>query len=205
MRFFSLDSGFHKYGTILFDLIALSAFWFFTVFGTIGILTPLANTAMFNSINRTLVVEDGYMTKSYFIVFKTKILKSLGLSLVGFVLFGISLFNLWTVYTGLFNASFLLPLYIMILSEVTITMLFASALLAETDMGVKQLIKYGFLLSNKHFLISVACIAGIFAIGYLGIFQNLLFFFIGTAPLFWLFTWLIYTKVFTNYHLDKLV
>lgn len=205
MRFFSLDSGFHKYGTILFDLIALSAFWFFTVFGTIGLLTPLANTAMFNSINHTLVAEDGYMTKSYFIVFKTKILKSLGLTLVGILLFGVSLFNIWTVYTGIFQASFLLPLYIMILSEVIITMLYASALLAETDMTLKQLIKYGFLLGNKHFLISIACLVAMFGVGYLGIFQNLLFFFIGTAPLFWLFTWMIYTKVFTNYYLEKLV
>lgn len=205
MRFFSLDSGFHKYGTILFDLIALSAFWFFTVFGTIGILAPLANTAMFNSINHTLVAEDGYMTKSYFVVFKTKIIKSLGLTLVGLVLFGISFFNIWTVYTGIFNASFLLPLYIMILSEVVITMLFASALLAETDMTLKLLVKYGFLLGNKHFAISLLCLAGIITLGYLGIFHNFLFFFIGIAPLFWLFTHLIYTKVFSNYYLDKLI
>ncbi len=205
MRFFSLDSGFHKYGTILFDLIALSVLWFITVFGTLGLLAPLGNTAMFNSINHTLIKDDGYMSRSYFVVFKTKILKSLGLTLVGAVLFGISFFNIWTVYSGIFQASFLLPLYIMILSEATITMLYASALLAETDMTLKQLIKYGFLLGNKHFLISVGCLAGIFAIGYMGVFQNMLFFFVGMAPLFWLFTWLIYTKVFNNYYLDKLV
>ncbi len=205
MKFLSLDSGFHKYGTILFDLIALSVLWFLTVFGTFGLLAPLANTAIFNSINHTLILDDGYMTRSYFIVFKTKILKSLGLTLVGIVLFGVSLFNIWTVYSGIFQASFLLPLYIMFLSEVTITMLYASALLAETDMTIKQLMKYGFLLSNKHFLMSLGCLAGIFAVVYLGVFQNPIFFFIGTAPLFWLFTWLIYAKVFNNYHLEKLV
>lgn len=205
MKFFSLDSGFHKYGTILFDLIALSVFWFFTAFGTIGLLTPLANTAIFNSINHTLIEEDGYMMKSYFGTFKTKFVKSLGLTLVGFVLYAISIFNIWSIWSGLFSAGFLLPLYLLIFTEVTITMLYASALLSETDMSVKGLLKYGFLLANKHFLVSLACIAGIIALAYVGIFQNLLFLFVGVAPLFWLFTWLIYTKVFTKYYLEKLL
>lgn len=204
MKFFSLDSGFHKYGTILFDLIALSIFWFFTAFGTIGLLAPLASAAMFNSINHTMIEEDGYMTASYFSTIKSKFVKSLGLTLIGLLLFGMSIFNIWSVWSGLFTAGFLLPLYLLIFFEVTVTMLFACALLTETSMNLKQLMKYGFLLSNKHFLISLACIAGILGLGYLGLFHNLIFFFIGVGPLFWLFTWLIYTKVFTKYYLDKL-
>ncbi len=117
MKFFSLDSGFHKYGTILFDLIALSVFWFFTTFATFGLLTPLANAAMFNSINHTLIEEDGYMMKSYFGLFKKKFLKSLGLTLAGSIFYAISIFNIWSIWSGLFSAGFLLPLYFMIFAN----------------------------------------------------------------------------------------
>lgn len=205
MKFFSLDSGFHKYGTILFDLIVLSAFWFITVFGTFGLLTPLANAAIFNSMNHTLIEEDGYMMQSYFTIYKKKFFKSLGLTLIGIIMFGMASFNIYTVTAGIFNAPFLLPLYLLIFSEVTIILLYATALLAQTDMTIKQLIKYGFLLSNKHILVTLACLGAIVALGYLCIMYNPMIMLIGVAPLFWLFTWLIYTKVFSNYHLDKLV
>jgi len=205
MKFFSLDSDFHKYGTILFDLIVLSALWFITVFLTLGLLSPLANAAMFNSMNHTLIEEDGYMMQSYFILFKKKFFKALGLTLIGILLFGMASFNIYTVVSGIFKASFLLPLYLLVFAEVTIIMLFASALLAETDMTLKQLMKYGFLLSNKHILVTLACLGSIVALGYLCVMYNPMFMLIGLAPLFLLHTWLIYTKVFSKYHLDKLI
>lgn len=205
MKFFSLDSGFHKYGTILFDLIVLSTFWLLTVFATIGLLTPLANAAMFNSMNHTIIEEDGYMMQSYFTVYKKKFVKSLGLTLIGILMFGMASFNIYTVTAGIFNAPFLLPLYLLIFSEVTVIFLYATALLAQTDMTIKQLIKYGFLLSNKHILVTLSCLASIVALGYLCLMYNPMLIIIGIGPLFWLHTWLIYTKVFSNYYLDKLV
>ncbi len=205
MKFFSLDSPFQKYGTILFDLIALNVFWLIITLATLGFLSPMTNSAMFNSINHTFIAEDGYMTRSFFTIFRRKLLRGLGLSLIGFLMYGLAAFNIWSVYSGMFSASFLMPFYLVLLAEIAVTMLFASALLAETDMSIKLLLKYGFLLSVKHALISLFCIVGIIGLAYLSVFVNPIFALIGVAPLFWYMGWLIYTKVFSKYYLDKLV
>jgi len=206
MRFFSLDSSFHKYGTILFDLIVLSVLWFFITFGTLGILAPMATAAVFNSLNHVMIKEDGYLMASFFGVFKGKFLRSIGLSLVGAVLFGFAIFNVWSITYGPVDMPYLLGLYLMIFVEVLVSMIIASALLAETDMKLKTLVKYGFLLANKHFLISLA------SLGALGLIlllvlqtNNLLFIFAGMAPAFWFIAWLLHTKVFEKYYLDKLI
>ncbi len=205
MKLFSLDSAFHRYGTIVFDLVALNVFWFFTSIFTLGILMPVGNAALFHSVYHVIIEEEGYMAKTYFSVIKRKFIKGLGLTLIGALLFGISIFNLWTVYSGMINIVYLLPLYIMIFFEVTITMLFAYALLGETDMSLKQLMKYGFLLSNKHLLTSILSIAIIAAIGYLVIFVNPLLLILAVAPGFWLMALLIHKRCFSKYYLEKLV
>ncbi len=206
MKFFSLDSAFHKYGTLLFDFIMLNVFWFFTCIGTLGILMPLANASMFNSMHHAIIEEDGYVMKEYFAVFRYKFLRSLGLSLMALLMYGITGFNIYAVWIGLFDASFLLPLYLVFFIEVTMTLTFAYALMAETDMKIKQLIKYGFLLSNKHFFVSLGCLASIIAVLFFTYYyNNLIIIFIATAPAFWVMTKLIYGKVLPKYYLDKLI
>lgn len=205
MKFFSLDSGFHKYGTIVFDMIALNIFWVFTSLATLGLLMPLGNAALFHSIYHVVIEEEGYMTKTYFSILKKKFFKSLALTLISMLLFGLSLFNLWTIYSGMIKVVYLLPLYFMILFEVTITMLFAYALLGETDMTVKQLMKYGFLLSNKHLLTSILSVLIIVAMVTAIIFINPILLLAVVSVGFWLMAILIHKRCFTKYYLEKLI
>lgn len=206
MRFFSLDSPFYKYGTIVFDMLALTFFWFFTILLSLGIFAPHANAALFKSIYHCIIEEEGYMTKTYFGTIKAKLVKGLALSGIGILAFGISIFNLATVWYEIVNITLLLPLYVFIFIEVTMTMLYAYALLAETDMTVKQLMKYGFLLSNKHLvvtLLSLITIVAMYAAFYFT--GNPMVIFIVVGPGFWVLCQLIYKRVFSKYYLDKLV
>lgn len=205
MNFFSLDSPFQKYGTIVFDLLMLNIFWFFTTFLSFGILFPLASAALFHSVYNVIIKQEGYMMRLYFSVIKEKFLKSLLLSLISFVLYGICFFNIWTVWTGLVDIIYLLPLYFVILFEVCITLLYAYALLGETDMNLKQLIKYGFLLAHKHLLTSILCILIIVATTFILYVTNLVPVIFIMAPVFLLMAYLIHKRVFDKYHLDKLV
>lgn len=206
MRFFSLDSSFHKYGTILFDMMVLGFFWFFISFGTLGLLMPTATAGVFNSINHVMIKEDGYLLRSFFGVFKGKVLRNIGLSLTSALFLGFASFNIWSVASGVVDMPYLIGLYVVIFLEVVVTMVFASALLAESDMTLTRLIKYGFLLANKHFLVALATIGTFVLMAALVLLTgNLLFFFLGMIPALWFIAWMIYTKVFEHYHLDKLV
>lgn len=205
MKLFSLDSPFQKYGTLLFDFIALNVFWFFTGIATFGLLLPLANAALFHAMYHAIVEGEGYMSHAYFSVIKKKFFKSIGLTLISIVLYAITIFNIWTVWSGLFDASFLLPVYLMLLFEITITLTFATALLGETDMSIKRLMKYGFLLANKHLLTSILSVVVILGTLYLVYMLNLLPVIFLMAPCYWILTQLIHKRVFTKYYLDKLL
>lgn len=205
MKLFSLDGSFHRYGSIAFDMIALNVFWIFTSLATLGLLLPLGNAALFHTVYHVIIEEEGYMAKTYFGIIKQKFFKSLALTLIGAVLYGLALFNIWTVYSGIVDIVYLLPLYIMIFFEVLITMLFAYALLGETDMTIKQLMKYGFLLANKHMLTSILSVMIIVLAIAIIIFANPILLLIVIAPAFYLMSQLIHKRCFSKYYLDKLV
>ena len=205
MRFFSMDGPFNKYGTILFDLVALSALWLLINMFSFGLLIPLTTAGLFNAVKHVFIDEDGYLLGSFFGVFRRRLLPGLGLTAIGLGLYGLTAFNIWAVWSGLFNISFLMPLYLMITIEVTMTMGMACALLAETDMTLVQLMKYGFILSNRHMPITILCIAAVALVAGACIFYNFALAFIATGAVFWLMGWLIQTRIFSKYYLDKLI
>ena len=205
MKLFALDSPFQKYGTIVFDMIALNIFWFMTTFFTFGLLMPLSNASLFHSVHHCIGEGEGYITRTYFSTFKTKFLKSLGLTAFALFAYGLTVFNIWTVWSGQIDLPYLLPLYLMLFLEVSMTLLFAYALLGETDMNVKQLIKFGFLLSNRHLLTSILCMILIFVVAvliYTMAFMPIIFL---VSPTFFVMTRLIHKRAFSKYYLDKLV
>lgn len=225
MKIFSLDSPFHKYGTILFDLIVLSLLWF-VLSGTflfipalmsdelitglipliiMSFLMPTATAAVLNSVNHVFIKEDGYLMGSFFTIYRRKFLRCLGLGGVSLLLFSISAFNLWSVTYGPIELSFLGGIYLFIYAEYLMITTYASALLTETDMSVKKLMKYAFLLSNKHIAYSLGIFVPMIIIGLMLLeTNNLLILIFGSGPSLWFIGWLLYTKVFDKYYLDKL-
>jgi len=204
MNFFSLDSPFHKYGTMVFDMVLLNFLWLFTSVLSFGILFPLASAGLFHGIYQVVILEDGYILKTYFSVFKKKIIRSLGLTFMTFLLYGLAVLNIWSVWSGYIDMIFLLPIYIFLLFETMITLTFSYALLGETEMSLKQLMKYGFLLANKHLVASFICVIAIVALIVATAFSILTLFFL-VAPAYWLMTTVIHKGVLSKYHLDKLI
>ncbi|PKM68893.1 MAG: hypothetical protein CVU95_02080 [Firmicutes bacterium HGW-Firmicutes-2] len=204
MNFFSLDSPFHKYGSMVFDMVILNFLWLFTSILTLGLLFPLASAGLFHGIYHVVILEEGYMLKTYFSVFKNKILRSLGLTLMTFLLYGLALLNIWSVWSGYIDIILLLPIYMFLLFETMITMTYSYALLGETDMNFKQLMKYGFLLANKHLVASLICVITIVALIFATGFSVLALFFL-VAPAYWLMATVIHKGVLSKYHLDKLL
>lgn len=204
MNFFSLDSPFHKYGSMVFDMVILNFLWLFTSILTLGLLFPLASAGLFHGIYHVVILEEGYMLKTYFSVFKNKILRSLGLTLMTFLLYGLALLNIWSVWSGYIDIILLLPIYMFLLFETMITMTYSYALLGETDMNFKQLMKYGFLLANKHLIASLICVITIVALIFATGFSVLTLFFL-VAPAYWLMATVIHRGVLSKYHLDQLI
>ncbi|MCF8019271.1 MAG: DUF624 domain-containing protein [Vallitaleaceae bacterium] len=204
MNFFSIDSPFHKYGTIIFDMVLLNFLWLVTSVLSLGFLFPLASAALFHGIYHVVILEEGYTLKTYFSVFQKKIVRSLGLTIMTFLLYGLSLLNIWSVWSGYIDIIILLPIYMFLLFETMITMTFSYALLGETDMTFKQLMKYGFLLANKHLIPSLICVITIVALIFATAFSVLALFFL-VAPAYWLMATVIHKGVLSKYHLDKLI
>ncbi|MDF1617703.1 hypothetical protein [Petrocella sp. FN5] len=204
MNFFSLDSPFHKYGTMVFDMVLLNLLWLFTSVLSFGFLFPLASAGLFHGIYHVVILEEGYTLKTYFSVFQKKIIRSLGLTLMTFLLYGLALLNIWSVWSGYIDIIILLPIYLFLLFEIIITMTYSYALLGETQMTLKLLMKYGFLLANKHLLASLICVITIIALVFTTAFSVLTLFFL-VAPAYWLMTIVIHKGVLSKYHLDKLI
>ena len=204
MNFFSLDSPFHKYGTMVFDMVLLNLLWLFTSVLSFGFLFPLASAGLFHGIYHVVILEEGYTLKTYFSVFQKKIIRSLGLTLMTFLLYGLALLNIWSVWSGYIDIIILLPIYLFLLFEIMITMTYSYALLGETHMTLKQLMKYGFLLANKHLLASLICVITIIALVFATAFSVLTLFFL-VAPAYWLMATVIHKGVLSKYHLNKLI
>ena len=204
MNFFSLDSPFHKYGSMVFDMVILNFLWLFTSVLSLGFLFPLASAGLFHGIYHVVILEEGYLLKAYFSVFQKKLLRSLGLTLMTFLLYGLALLNIWSVWSGYIDIIILLPIYMFLLFETMITTTYSYALLGETDMTFKQLMKYGFLLANKHLVSSIICVITIVALIFATGFSLLTLFFL-VSPAYWLMATVIHEGVLSKYHLDKLL
>jgi len=204
MNFFSLDSPFHKYGTMIFDMVILNFLWLFTSVLSFGFLFPLASAGLFHGIYHVVILEEGYMLRTYFSVFHKKIVRSLGLTLMTFLLYGLAILNIWSVWSGYIDIVILLPIYMFLLFETMITMTFSYALLGETDMSFKQLLKYAFLLANKHLLVSLVCVITIVTLIFATAYSVLTLFFL-VAPAYWLMATVLHKGVLSKYHLDQLI
>jgi uncharacterized membrane protein YesL len=189
---------------MVFDMVILNFLWLFTSVLSLGFLFPLASAGLFHGIYHVVILEEGYLLKAYFSVFQKKLLRSLGLTLMTFLLYGLALLNIWSVWSGYIDIIILLPIYMFLLFETMITTTYSYALLGETDMTFKQLMKYGFLLANKHLVSSIICVITIVALIFATGFSLLTLFFL-VSPAYWLMATVIHKGVLSKYHLDKLL
>lgn len=157
MNFFNIDGPFQRIGSFVFDIMVLGLVWtLISMFG-FGITIGAATTSLYAACYVALVKEEGYVFKTFFTTFKNKFLRSTIVWLILVLLYGLMYFNITSITKGLLTVQWLLPVYFSITIELFIMSLYIFPLLAMSDLGIKKIFKYSFILANKHLPTSVLC------------------------------------------------
>ncbi len=151
-----------------------------------------------------MIAKDGYMLKGFFAPIKERFLKAIALNFTLLILIGFSSFNLYAVLSGMLNYVFLIPLYLVLFLEVSMCSIVSLALLMETDLGYKDLLKFGFALSNRHMLWSLLMGVIVIITIILAIIFTPLSLLITSPIAHLIVAEITHRKILANYHLDKL-
>ncbi len=209
MKFFDLDGPFQRFGSMAFDILVVNALWFILTFFSLGILSGPALTGSYASLYACVVSDEGYMLKQFFRRFKKRFFVSLLLGIINLLLLSLSLFNIYSILTGIFGSIWLLPVYTFMLIEVGFIFTFIFPLLAHTDFKFTKLLKTAFFLAHKHLPTSIITsvlngalfVLVIFVL--LGDFSLLLYLFIAGGIIFSINSYLISKLILNQYEFFK--
>lgn len=169
MKLFSLDGPFQRYGTMLFDLILLNIIWLLCVVFTLGIGTGAATTALFYSIDKSIIRENGYTFSGFFKSFKANFLQATLIWIILAVSYAVVLINLFVL--DLENIPFGIVLIVVnwfVLYQLLILTIYVFPLISKVEIGnTKQYLITAFKLANGHVLASLACLFLVFSTCYL--------------------------------------
>ncbi len=185
-NFFKEQGPFMKYGTLLFNFMAMSMVWLvfsgvLPLFALIIILSsnfmagPIgfvlificlihvgpASAAGFYTMSRMQREKDTYFWREFWGSYKMNYRQGIilgGIFTALLMILAVS-FYFELVNTSIFGKTiyFLLPMQIFMLFEVVFIMLYSYALLARFDMKVFQFIRLSYLMSNKHLPTTALC------------------------------------------------
>ena len=90
--FFDLDGPFNRFGTFLFDIIALNFIWF--IFSIPVFTMGAATTALFYVVGKKVRKEDGYLLKDFWKSFRMNFKQSTVIWILMLFIILIARFNL---------------------------------------------------------------------------------------------------------------
>ena len=182
--FFSMDGPFVKYGTLLFDMIILSAVWALMgglipimILMSSGVLAVLpmpvgllilficaihwgpATCAVCYTMGKKQRGTDTYTMRDFWHAYKANYKQSILLSFFISALVCVILYNFWLIlrnFTSFGGSAYVvLPLEGLVGLELIFISLYITALIARFEMKTKDFFKYSFLMANKHLLTTV--------------------------------------------------
>ncbi|MCT4688542.1 DUF624 domain-containing protein [Vallitalea sp.] len=200
MNFFNIDGPFQRIGSIVFDVIALGLLWTIISLLGFGVTIGAVTTALYTSVYYNLVKEEGYVYKTFFKALKNKFLKSTLVWLILAALYILMFFNITSITQGILDISWLLPVYFSLTIELLFITLYIFPLMSTTELGIKKLFKYSFILANKHLpstllavIITISLLALLYTI------NNVLLIIILTPIQCYLLSRVITKKILTQY------
>ena len=199
MRLFNLDGPFHKYGTMLFDLIMLNVLWFLLTFFSLGILIGPATKALYAAVHICIVKSEGYPLKTFFQKFKEGFKVSFLTSLIALFVILMSSFSIYLILSG-YLVEWLIPIYIALIIYVLFITPYVLGILAQKKTKVLTVIKFGFFLAVKHFPWTFLCFIIMLALAllvYLTTFTGLLYL---VSPATALISIIISNKILVRYN-----
>ena len=200
-NFFSMDGPFVKYGSLLFDIIMISAVWAllggvlpammllssgFMASLPVGVSLLLlyicllhwcpATCASIYTLGKKQRGTDTYTMRDFWHAYKTNYKQCMILSFGLTTIMMVVVYNLWLILNNgeSFGASsyVLLPLEGLVGLEVLFISLVVSGLVARFEMKTRDFVKYGFLIANKHLLTTILLAILFLAAIYVCIFVN---------------------------------
>lgn len=208
MKLFDLDGPFQRYGTLIFDVLAINALWLVISLFSLGTLHGPASSALYAGTYAGIITNKGYTFKEFFRVLKKRFLPSLAVGLLSVLAYVIILFDLY------FFSSTNLPsivriiimaLFLFMAIELSFTLSFAYPILAISKTSFKETLRLSFILANKHlgtaFLATIPNILMnvIIVLTFMGFVQLFVFLFFGMALVACLNSFLITKKILTQY------
>lgn len=208
MKIFDLDGPFQRYGTLVFDIIAVNTLWLVLSLFSFGILQGPALTGLYAGTYSGIVSSEGYTFKEFFRAFRKRFFQSMGIWFLSILIYAVLIVDIYFTLNNLLPGFFtyLIPFFIFMAIEMSFTATFAYPLLANSTTTFKETIKYAFILSNKHlgtaFIatipnVIIVCIIALAFYGYPQFFPVLFF---GMALVGCLNSYLITQKILTQYN-----
>jgi len=157
MRFFDQDSGFNKYGSIIFDLIILNFMVAIITLFTLGIGFGASITAMIFSIDRTLFEGNGYAFKNFLKSFKQNWKQATVIWFISAALIAFGQFSATVLgqAQGIFSVFAFVHLALIV--EIVFILIYTFPTLALIEVDTKTLITNSFVLAHKHLVSSLTC------------------------------------------------
>ena len=226
-KFFSLEGPFYKYGTLLFDIIMLSAVWaclggmlpvmLLMSTGILGSVPPVvgiimiyicmlhwlpASTAVCYALGKKQRGTDTYTMRDFWHSYSGNYKQCMILSLIVTTVLALILYNAYLVFLNqkVFGTMtyILLPLECLLGVLILFIMTVLPDLIARFDMKVKDFLRYSLILANKHLLTTILLIALLAGSIYLCLFVNMGLLFV-IPGLYLYFSAALWERCFRNY------
>lgn len=202
MNFFSLDGPFHKYGTIIFDLLMLNTFWLLISFFSAGLLLGPATTSLYHSLNYCVREASSKPMKEFFLNFKNNFKWSFLGGLFAIIILLADGFSLYLISIGAMPNWLFIP-YFMIILYLLMVIPYFTALVVHTDFGFKKLLKYSILLCIKHLPTTFLVLIILIINGLVAWLTSFIALIIIVAPMVLIITYLISGRAFKDYDFAK--
>jgi len=161
---FNIDGPFYRFGSTVWDIMALSLLWFFF---SIPIFTIGASTtALYYITTRRISKKEGYLTTDFWTSFKANF-KQATLVWLGVILVGLIL--LWNLYIMLFHTAelnmpdimvfIILPAQVLLLVELVLFSLYAFPIISRFNIHGRMFFKTVMLMAHKHLPTTVLLVA----------------------------------------------
>ena len=156
-NYFGTDSAFHKYGSLVFDIILISLLWLVCSLPLITI--GAATTATYYVSTKKIAKREGYILSDFFKSFKQNFIKAT-LLFIFILLFGYVLVtNMGALAIGFSLSGGLYIVQIYAFFQLTCISIYAFAILSRFELSLLSVIRASFTLANRHIFSTLTCMA----------------------------------------------
>jgi uncharacterized membrane protein YesL len=168
---FNLDGPFYKFGSVIWDIMALSMLW--VIFSLPVFTIGASTTALYYVTTRRVSKKEGYLTRDFWTSFSSNFKQS---TLVWLLIMVIGALLLWNLYYMFFRTELLreampetmlmimLPLQVLFFIELVLFTLYVFPIISRFEIKGKMLFKTTMLMAHKHLPTTVLLLAMFFAL-----------------------------------------